>query len=115
MKENAYYFWKRLDENYKGSLKDLCLKTGVDYNRIKRNRSDCRLPNLQDAYAISHLLGIDIEYLLTGENSTAVYSARVKAIADACTKASDLELAMVEKILDIPPLGKNTDVQKALS
>lgn len=52
-----------------------------------------------------------MEYILTGENMAHSYSARVKKIADACVNASDLELTMVEKILDISPPGKNTGVQ----
>lgn len=115
MKENAYTFWKRLDESYNGTLKELCLKTGVDYNRVKRNRSDCRLPNLEDAYALSHEIGLSIETLLTGKSATMIYNVRIRTIAKACEKASEIELQMVEKILDIPPVGKNTEIHQVIS
>ena len=116
MKLDAYRFWLRFDEiRGEKEIQDVVRNTDLKYRTLLAMRSNQSIPKASDLYQIASTLGTTMEYLLTGENSTAVYSARVKSIADACTKASDLELAMVEKILDIPPLGENTDFQKALS
>lgn len=52
-----------------------------------------------------------MEYLLTGKDD--IQSKRIQNIARACEKASEIELQMVEKILDIPPVGKNTEILEA--
>lgn len=68
MKEQkAYDFWKRVDYANTGHIIDLCKTAKIDYNRMKHNRSDCRLPKLEDAYAIARALGVSVEYLLAGE------------------------------------------------
>ena len=61
-----------------------------------------------NAYAIAKYLNVSIEYLLTGKETSSgkLLSDRVMFIEKTCETASDLELAMVEKILDIPPAGK---------
>ena len=68
------------------------------------------MPKLDDAFGLASKIGVSLEYLLTGKGQKT-YSPRVSRIAEACEAASDLELSMVEKILDIPIAGKNTDVQ----
>lgn len=115
--DDAYRFWKNVD-HIRGeiSLVQLANECQLNYKVIKNQRSSDKLPTLLNAYAIAKYLNVSIEYLLTGKETSSgkLLSERVLFIAKACETASDLELAMVEKILDIPPAGKNTDIQKAL-
>lgn len=65
---DAYGFWKRIDEsNPFATLTRLADESGINYQRIKRNRSDIRLPSLEDAYLLSAHTGVSMEYLLTGQ------------------------------------------------
>lgn len=76
-------FWKRMDKiRPKEDLKNFAKRNGLDYVRLTNQRSDGRIPKLEDAYRISVALGCSIEYLITGEDGHR-YSARVKAVADA--------------------------------
>ena len=115
--DGAYRFWKNVD-HARGelSLVQLADECQLNYKVIKNQRSSDKLPSLLNAYAIAKYLNVSIEYLLTGKETSSgkLLSDRVMIIAKACEKASDLELVMVEKILDIPPAGKNIDIQKAL-
>lgn len=56
-------FWARLDKAKKGSLKEICAISGVRYDRVLHNRSDCRYPNLQDVVMICEATGISMDYL----------------------------------------------------
>lgn len=68
-------------------------------------------PRADEALKIAKQFDVSVEYLLTGCSSGNDFSPRVQKIAEECERASDLELTMVEKILDISPPGKNTGVQ----
>ena len=68
---DAFLFWKRLDNsNPYPTLKRLTDECGIDYRRVKKNRSDNRLPNLEDAYLFSSTMNVQLEYLLTGKNAS---------------------------------------------
>lgn len=65
---DAYKFWERVDgKNPHQTLKRLTDECGIDYRRVKKNRSDQRLPNLEDAYLLASHEGTSVEYLLTGK------------------------------------------------
>lgn len=65
---DGYVFWKRVDAMRKtNSLSSICNATGIKYSRVKENRSDNRIPCVEDLYLLSNYLGCSIEYLLTGE------------------------------------------------
>lgn len=71
---DAYSFWTRVDEkNPFATLKKLTDECGIDYRRVKKNRSDGRLPNLEDAYLLSLHTSTSMEYLLTGLEPLTVY------------------------------------------
>lgn len=111
--EKAYRIWQRIDLlRNERSLIDISDASGIKYQRIKEQRSSNRIPSAFDLYQLASALGTTMEYLLTGESSVSAYSPRIKAIADACTRASDLELAMIEKILSLPVEGENTLLSK---
>lgn len=68
MNDKGYDFWKRIDAMRKtSSLSSICNATGIKYSRVKENRSDNRIPCVEDLYLLSNYLGCSIEYLLTGE------------------------------------------------
>ena len=104
---DAYRFWANLDEARKSnqsSLKEVCRKLGIAYQRIADQRSECRLPKLEDAFLLASDLGVSLEYLLTGTEQTTIYPERIKAIADACMhEATEEDLVLVERILRITP------------
>ena len=79
---------------------------GISLNTYNAWKKRNVYPRADEALNIAKQLNVSVEYLLTGESSASAYSPRVKAIADACTRASDLELAMIEKILSLPVEGK---------
>ena len=69
MDDKAFRFWQRIDSlNKDGTLLNLCRRSGVDYNRVKHNRSDCRIPKADDLLLLSRGVGRSIEFLLTGED-----------------------------------------------
>ena len=67
---DAFCFWKIVDNILeKNTLVWLANKSELNYKTLKNQRSYLRLPNLEDAYAISRTLGVSLEYLLTGTDS----------------------------------------------
>lgn len=69
---DGYELWKRVDALRKNiSLSQICKETGLNYSRVKENRSDNRLPNLEDAYMFARYLGCSMEYLLSGKDNSA--------------------------------------------
>ena len=83
---DAERFWENVDRlRPEGDLKAFSKDNGLDYVRIVNQRSDCRIPKLEDAFAIANALNVSIEYLITGENKQMKYSPRIKAIADLLT------------------------------
>jgi hypothetical protein len=100
---DANAFWNRVDmcNPYK-TLKRLTDECGIDYRRVKKNRSDVRLPNTEDVFLLASRAGVSMEFLLTGQNTGHNYSARVCAIADYLMQDQD-RLGAVEVLL----FGKN--------
>lgn len=72
--ELAMNFWGRVDNAQKHmglSLQELCSRAKVNYGTVMNKRSLAKLPNLEAAYSISHVLGKSLDWLLTGlENDT---------------------------------------------
>lgn len=81
---DAYRFWDNLDKarNDKITLKDLCNKLGIAYQRIADQRTDCRFPKLEDAYALANELGVSLEFLLTGK-AQVLFSPEAKAVNES--------------------------------
>lgn len=93
-----YMFWKRFDRLKSESLKDICARQGIRYDRLLHNRSDCRLPKAEDLVALGDAVGVSIEYLLTGRHH---YSARIRRIADHLTDQGEDALGEVERLLGL--------------
>lgn len=79
---DAYQFWDNLDKarGDTTTLKDLCRNLGIAYQRIADQRSDCRFPKLEDAYALSEALGVSIDFLITGKESRRLYSKEARLV-----------------------------------
>lgn len=92
---DAYGFWKRIDEkNPFPTLIRLVEECGIDYRRVKKNRSDSRLPNIEDAYLLASHTGASIEYLLTGKEE------RIISIADEVYEYMQTEMpSLLEDIM----------------
>ena len=97
---DAFRFWSNLDKakGDKKTLKELCKELGIAYQRIADQRSDCRLPKLDDAYALALALGVSIEYLATGENMHSLTPE-----AKAVNESAELQ-ALVRAVLRDPTL-----------
>ncbi len=93
---SPYQFWQRFDELKKESMKDICRKYGIRYDRLLHNRSDCRFPKAEDLLALSEAVGTSAEYLLTGRKG---YPDRVRSIADKLIQADDALLEKIEKLI----------------
>lgn len=108
---DGYTFWKRVDEmRPDGDLKTFAKANGLDYIRLTNQRSDCRIPKLEDAFRISVALGCSMEYLLTGEIAQN-YNARIIAIANALEANPD-KLDAVEILLFDKKAGQSLNVVK---
>ena len=89
------------------SLTELCDRAKLSYNTITVQKARPSYPKLEQICSMSVALDVSLDRLVYGEDSNVHYSARVKAIADACENVADPEeLYVVEKILGI----KKTDV-----
>lgn len=69
---DGYELWKRIDV-LRGCipLSQICKETGIKYTRVKKNRSDNRMPGIEDVYTLAHYLGCSMEYLLSGKDNSA--------------------------------------------
>lgn len=100
--EKAYEIWQRIDlQRQQKPLSTIAEECGIKYQRIKEQRSSNRIPSVLDLYEISKYLGISMEYLVSGSKETVIYPLRVRTIADACMKASEDDLKLVERVLRI--------------
>ena len=95
---DGYVFWKRVDAMRKtSSLSSICKATGIKYSRIKENRSDNRLPCVEDLYLLSEYLGCSMEYLLTGKTESLSPEA-------AYVSQSEAARLLIRRIMENPPL-----------
>ena len=98
----AYEFWKCFDKALgQKPIKDFALDHDLDYVRIVNQRSDCRLPKLEDACALADALGTTVEYLMTGEEPSSRY-ARIQDIIDWLMAKSDAELDVFRQYNHVP-------------
>ena len=100
----GYRFWLRVDElrsMRRCQLIDMAIDAGIDYTRIKNQRSDNRLPKLEDAYHIARVLDCSITYLLTGALDSDAIPKRLQPFIRALTQASEDDLELVRRVLRI--------------
>ena len=100
MKASGKIFWKNVDIYRPCSLKKLCEATGLSYQRMRDQRSRESLPALTDAYAISIAIGVTIEKLLTGLD-TSDFPEDITAIAEKSLDADSDDLRLIRTILGL--------------
>ena len=100
-KENrGYYFWKQVDlQRGKTLLSEIASALCLNYQSIRDQRTNNRLPKLEDAYSIASYLGVSIEYILTGKDD----SRKLTAEAEAVNNDPELQ-ALVRAVLRDPNL-----------
>lgn len=114
---DGYCFWKNVDKVLgQQKLISIAEKAGVNYRTIKNQRSGVRLPSLDDAFKIAKVLGVSLEYLLTGNQIDAKYPPRIERIIERCMNADNEDLSLVERVLRIDsPSGEKSDTNSALA
>ena len=96
---DGYKFWETVDQlRPEGDLKTFVKNNGLDYVRITNQRSDCRIPKLEDAYAIAKALDVSIEHLITGTDDLGPFNEFIPYLK----KASEGDLTSIRKILGMP-------------
>lgn len=99
--ELSFRLWKNVDDCREPlgiSLNDICKATGIKLARMKSLRSRLALPQSDDLFLIASFLNVSMEYLLTGQDTSKNYSARVRAVADVLQNDDDM-LGAVEVLL----------------
>ena len=99
MEADIYEFWKRVDIlRGQVSLKELSIKTGIKYTRIRDGRSLCRSLTVDDAVKISDALGVSVNFLMTGKEDM-----RLPPEADFVMRNEAARL-LIRRIMDDPRL-----------
>ncbi len=99
---SPYTFWTRFDSVRRVSIREVSEKAGVRYDRLLHNRSDCRLPSLEDLVRLCEFLDVSPLYLLLDDNDEA---SRASTVQEAFIKASESQKEAVEAILGLTGQG----------
>lgn len=98
---SAYEFWNLVDDRRGDmALSVLAEKSGIKHQQIRHLRSEMRFPKAEEVIAIARVLGVSGDYLM-GETNLMPACGYLD-IVDRLGTASDIELAMVRKILGLP-------------
>lgn len=100
----GFDFWREVDRlNKLETTKELAEVGGLNYVRMRNQRSEGRIPGSVDLLRISKVLGVSPEYLLTGqgEESSSRY-ARIQDIIDWLMAKSDAELEVFRQYNHVP-------------
>lgn len=100
----GYQFWLRVDKlraSIPCQLIDMANMAGIDYTRIKNQRSANRLPKLEDAFYISKVLRCSMSFLLTGIHDNGAGPEELQPIINALKKASEDDLELIRRVLRI--------------
>jgi transcriptional regulator with XRE-family HTH domain len=102
---SGFMFWKRIDDLKNKSrfetIKELAEFAGIDYTRIKNQRSDNRLPKLEDAYNLAKALATSTDYLISGEHNSTI-PEKISPIIPLLIASSDEDLELIKRVLRIP-------------
>ena len=96
-KVDTYQFWKRIDSLRDVSISEISKISGINYQRLKEQRSSQRLPCGEDLLSISKALNVSIEFLLTGHD---VFSPRIYSIAKKMDSLTEAQLDVIESAVD---------------
>jgi len=81
-------------------MREVCEKSGVPEETFRNwFRNSPTSPSIYDLVAVSSVLGVSVEYLVTGEDSK-MFPLRFAPLLDSITKLSDEDLNMVNAVID---------------
>lgn len=104
---NSIDFWRRIgDSNPYHTLSGLALNAGVNYDYLRQQKSEKKIPNSIDLYRLSISTGKSMEFLLTGRKreSEAIPSLTpriIRIVKSLASFATDEDFLLVERILRI--------------
>jgi transcriptional regulator with XRE-family HTH domain len=106
-KIDGFDFWKNVEKANRYTYMELANLANLNYNTIRNQRSQNVLPNGKDIYVISKVLGVSMEYLLTGIETRKIYPSRIVTITEKLMKISTSDLSTVERmIMSLDDVGK---------
>lgn len=87
-------------------LKELSAKTGISKNTLDNYLSGQKsIPNAENAVKIAQVLGVSVEYLVSGESAkstsqTEKYPAKIRFLADKLMNFNDNEYSLVKVLVE---------------
>jgi len=108
----GFEFWKQVDiVRGQKSLRNVADECHLNYQVVKDQRSDNRLPKLEDAVAIARVLGVSVESLLSSQPAIqSHHSPEVEEIARKLESLPMEELYMVGRMVSgLGNEGKNSE------
>lgn len=98
-------FWERVDNlNPFTSIKKLANVANIDYNTIKKQRSELRYPKVDIIISISKVLNCSVDYLVTGEVEIKKnYPVQIEKIADKLCMVSEEDLTLIKRNVELLP------------
>ena len=100
---NGFDFWKEVDKlNKFSTTKELAEVGGLNYVRMRNQRSEGRIPGSVDLLLISKVLGVSSEYLLTGQGDSPPRHTSYDDIIARLDIATPEECDMVRRMLGLP-------------
>ncbi len=102
-------FWERVDKlNPFKSIKKLSITATIDYNTIKKQRSELRYPKVDTIIQIAKVLNCSVDFLVTGKiEPTKSYPAQIEEIADKLCIVSEEDLTLIKRNVELLPSKKN--------
>ena len=82
-------------------IKDLCQKIDVPYNTLIIQRNRHSMPKTEQVALMAEALNVSIDQLIYGKSAQPALPKRIQTIVDACLNATDEDLMLVERVLDI--------------
>ncbi|MBK5201536.1 MAG: hypothetical protein JJE21_08410 [Spirochaetaceae bacterium] len=106
-------FWERVDKlNPFTSIKKLAIVANIDYNTIKKQRSELRFPKVGTIILISKVLNCSVDYLVTGKLEIKKnYPTQIEKIADKLCIVSEEDLTLIKRNVELLP-SNNTLLKK---
>lgn len=109
--EDVRLFWNRVDELWGAKpLKELAVKSQVDYILFLNWRTKKRFPDLVTACYLAFTLNTRLEYLVLGIEHFE--NENLREISNALKTASEEDLVLVKRVLRIPDKQKTKLTQK---
>lgn len=87
-------------------LKELSAKTGISKNTLDNYLSGQKsIPNAENAVKIAQVLGVSVEYLVSGESAKSTsqaekYPAKIRFLADKLMNFNDNEYSLVKVLVE---------------